>query len=183
MDYTLSYGENTQVGTGTVTIAGTGNYGSSIQRTFKIEAVGGEEITASLSEYFGSLDQHPTGTTTQVSVTHGNHDVGFTITGVTPTAQVDADGKTISFTTPGVYTITVKAGDTLHAEQEFTLTYMLMPKTSDGGFTLTFDGNDTRVVTYGQRLIPEGQTAAGLLEVKDGNGDVLAYGTFLHCLH
>ena len=177
VDYTLSYGENTQVGTGTVTIAGTGNYGDFIQRTFKIEAVGGEEITASLSEYFGSLDQHPTGTTTQVSVTHGNHDVGFTITGVTPTAQVDADGKTISFTTPGVYTITVKAGDTLHAEQEFTLTYMLMPKTSDGGFALTFDGNDTRVVTYGQRLIPDGQTAADLLEVKDGNGVTLTYST------
>ena len=173
------------MGTGTVTIAGTGNYGDFIQRTFKIEAVGGEEITASLSEYFGSLDQHPAGTTTQVSVTHGNHDVGFTITGVAPTAQVDADSKTISFTDPDVYTITVKAGDTLHAEQEFTLTYMLMPKTSDGGFILTFDGNDTRVVTYGQRLIPEGQTAAGLLEVKDGNGDVLAYGTdyTLSCMY
>ena len=185
VDYTLSYGENTQVGTGTVTIAGTGNYGGSIQRTFKIEAVGGEEITASLSEYFGSLDQHPAGTSTQVSVTHGNHDVGFAITGVTPTAQVDADGKTISFTTPGVYTITVKAGDTLHAEQEFTLTYMLMPKTSDGGFAMTFDGNDTRVVTYGQRLIPDGQTAIDLLEVKAGDGTVLTYGTdyTLSCMY
>ena len=50
---------------------------------------------------------------------------------------------------------------------------------------LTFDGNDTRVVTYGQRLIPEGQTAADLLEVKDGNGDVLAYGTdyTLSCMY
>lgn len=185
VDYTLSYGENTQVGTGTVTIAGTGNYGSSIQRTFNIEAVGGDEITASLSEYFGSLDQHPTGTSTQVRVTHGNHDVGFTITGVTPAAQVEADDKTISFTAPGVYTITVKAGDTLHAEQEFTLTYMLMPKTSDGGFAMTFAGNDTRVVTYGQRLIPEGQTAVDLLEVKDGNGTALTYGTdyTLSCMY
>ena len=76
-------------------------------------------MTASLSEYFGSLDQHPSGTQTTVSVTHGSHDVGFVITDVSPSATVEDDGATLSFTDPGVYTITVKAGDDVHAERQF----------------------------------------------------------------
>lgn len=185
VDYTLAYGENTQVGPGSVTIAGMGNYGSSVSKSFRIEAVGGSEMTASLSEYFGSLDQHPSGTQTTVSVTHGSHDVGFVITDVSPSATVEDDGATLSFTDPGVYTITVKAGDDVHAEQQFRLTYMLMPKTSEGGFVLTFDDSDTRVVTFGQRLIPQGMTAGEMLKVTAGDGSLLTLGAdyTLSCMY
>ena len=44
VDYTLSYGDNTVVGEGTVTVTGTGNYTNRIVRTFAIERSEGSEL-------------------------------------------------------------------------------------------------------------------------------------------
>ena len=51
-DYTVAYGENTAVGTGTVTVAGKGNYGGMITKTFTI-------IPATITEDMVSLGVNP----------------------------------------------------------------------------------------------------------------------------
>ena len=176
VDYTVEYGENKEVGTdsGTVTIKGMGNYGGKVEKTFTIRAVDSDEVTASLSSYYGSLDDDPTGAETTVSVKHGSHDVGFTITGVSPDGgtSIGADGKTITFTAHGVYTITVTAGDERHEKQEFTLCYMLMPRTSAGGLSVTLADGLPQVITYGDRFVTSGSIADSI-EVKDSNGTPL----------
>ena len=48
-DYTLSYKNNTSVGTATVTITGKGAYAGSVDKTFKITAISAEDCKASLS--------------------------------------------------------------------------------------------------------------------------------------
>ena len=51
-DYTVAYGENTAVGTGTVTVAGKGNYGGTVTKTFTI-------IPATITEDMVSLGVNP----------------------------------------------------------------------------------------------------------------------------
>ncbi len=175
VDYTVEYGENKDVGEkgGTVTIKGIGNYTGEERITFRIKAIDSGEVTASLSSYYGSLDEDPAGAETTVSVKHGSHDVGFEITDVSPSASIGADGKTITFTTPGVYTITVEAGDSQHETHTFTLRYMLMPKSSVGGLSVALTGGLPQVIAYGDRFVESGNSIADRIEVSDSNDTTL----------
>ena len=62
-DYTVTYGENTAVGTGTVTVAGNGSYGGTVTKSFTI-------IPATITEDMVSLGESPsyTGFGVQVPV-------------------------------------------------------------------------------------------------------------------
>jgi hypothetical protein len=49
-DYTISYGENTNAGTGTITIVGKGTYTGSVDKTFKITKVSIKDLTPIFGE-------------------------------------------------------------------------------------------------------------------------------------
>lgn len=55
-DYTLSYSNNTNPGTATVTVSGTGNFTSSVSRSFTISGKGISNLNATLSEDFYLYD-------------------------------------------------------------------------------------------------------------------------------
>ena len=81
-DYTVSYGANTNVGTGTVIITGKGNYTGTVSKSFNIVK--------------------PAATTTSISgATIGNLNASYTYTGsaIAPTVTVTLNGKTLAMGT------------------------------------------------------------------------------------
>ncbi|MBM6919302.1 S-layer homology domain-containing protein [Intestinimonas butyriciproducens] len=183
VDYEVVYRDNVNIGSNaTVTVRGLGNYGGEVEQHFSIVQVSVASLTAELDRYYGTLDV-PTTTSATVSVRHGDHAIDsqyIQINGVIgPDGTGDGcsvSGLDLTFSKPGVYVITVSVvGDPQHAGT-MTVRYMLMPKTSSGGFGMTFGGQNTVVVTYGERLIPQGETITDLIKVTNSEGDPLQYG-------
>ena len=184
-DYTLEYGANQEVGedTGTVTIKGKGNYTGKVTEYFDIIPVDGSSgITASIAPNFGTYDPDAP-VTAEVTVTHQtgseSHDVALTagnasyaitatdlVTGA-PLSNHEAmgTGDTVSFTTPGIYDITLTlTGD---HQGKFRLSYTLLPLSNDdGGLTLTVDDETQKVFTYGDEI---DQSDATITVMADGN--------------
>lgn len=184
-DYTIDYGENTEIGEdeGFVTITGKGNYTGEVIEHFDIIPVDGSSgITASIAPNFGTYDPDAP-VTAEVTVTHQtgseSHEVDLTATNaeytisatdlVTGQAITDhgatGTGDTLTFTKPAIYDITLTlTGD---HRGEFRLSYTLLPLSNDdGGLTLTVDDETQKVFTYGDEI---DQSDATITVMADGN--------------
>lgn len=152
-DYTVSYDQNTAVGTGSVTITGMGNYKESVTKNFTISPVDASDLTASLDRTFGYYDDSETNNAT-VTVTHGGHTVDSREIALTVTRQdstiesgdVVKEGLKLTFNKAGIYTIHVVVAGT--HKGAFDLTYTLLPQdVASDGFQVAADPVD-RVWTY-----------------------------------
>lgn len=154
-DYTVSYDQNTAVGTntGSVTITGMGNYKESVTKNFTISPVDASDLTASLDRTFGYYGDSETNNAT-VTVTHGGHTVDSREIALTVTRQdstiesgdVVKEGLKLTFNKAGIYTIHVEVSGT--HKGAFDLTYTLLPQdVASDGFQVATDPVD-RVWTY-----------------------------------
>lgn len=152
-DYTISYDDNTAVGTGTVTITGKGNYRGSVTKSFTISPVDASDLTASLDRTFGYYDDSETNNAT-VTVTHGRHtvdssEIELTVTrkdDTSASSDVTTDDLKLTFNKAGIYTIHVEVSGT-HTGT-FDLTYTLLPQdVASDDFQVATDPVD-RVWTY-----------------------------------
>lgn len=154
-DYTVSYDQNTAVGTntGSVTITGTGNYKGSVTKNFTISPVDASDLTASLDRTFGYYGDSNTNNAT-VTVTHGSHTVDSSEITLTVTRQdstiesgdVVQEGLKLTFNKAGIYTIHVVVSGT--HKGTFDLTYTLLPQdVASDDFQVATDPVD-RVWTY-----------------------------------
>ena len=154
-DYTVSYDQNTAVGTntGSVTITGMGNYKESVTKNFTISPVDASDLTASLNRTFGYYRNSENNNAT-VTVTHGGHTVDSREIALTVTRQdstiesgdVVKEGLKLTFNKAGIYTIHVVVAGT-HTGA-FDLTYTLLPQdVASDDFQVATDPVD-RVWTY-----------------------------------
>lgn len=152
-DYTITYSDNTAVGTGTVIITGKGNYKGSVTKNFTISPVDASDLTASLDRTFGYYGDSETNNAT-VTVTHGSHTVDSSEIELTVTRQdstiesgdVVQEGLKLTFNKAGIYTIHVEVSGT-HTGT-FDLTYTLLPQdVASDDFQVATDPVD-RVWTY-----------------------------------
>ena len=180
-DYTIDYGENTEIGedSGIVTITGTGNYTGEVTKYFAIKAVDGSDLTASLDHTFGYYGDSSTNNAT-VTVMHGNHEVttddsntvSVTVTQFNGTAannEATVSGQTITFNQVGTYTIEVTVKGNHATEDPIELSYALLPA-DDGELKLEAENESNVVKTYGEEV-------DGSITVKNANGDPLTVGT------
>lgn len=186
-DYTIDYGENTEIGedSGIVTITGTGNYTGEVTKYFAIKAVDGSDLTASLDHTFGYYGDSSTNNAT-VTVMHGNHEVttddsntvSVTVTQFNGTAannEATVSGQTITFNQVGTYTIEVTVKGNHATEDPIELSYALLPA-DDGELKLEAENESNVVKTYGEEV-------DGSITVKNANGDPLTVGTDYTRLH
>ena len=156
-DYTITYDDNKEVGQGSVTITGTGNYKGSVTKNFTISPVDASDLTASLNRTFGYYGDSETNNAT-VTVMHGSHTVDSSEITLTVTRQdstiesgdVVKEGLKLTFNKAGIYTIHVVVAGT-HTGT-FDLTYTLLPQdvasddfqvtTNPVGRVWTYDGEN-----------------------------------------
>ena len=173
-DYTITYGNNTAVGIGSVTITGTGNYKESVTKNFTISPVDASDLTASLDRTFGYYGDSETNNAT-VTVTHGSHTVDSSEIELTVTRQdstiesgdVVQEGLKLTFNKAGIYTIHVEVSGT--HKGAFDLTYTLLPQdVASDDFQVATDPED-RVWTYdgGNRAFGVTVTSGGTSLQKD----------------
>lgn len=152
-DYTITYDDNKEVGQGSVTITGRGNYKESVTKNFTISPVDASDLTASLDRTFGYYDDSETNNAT-VTVTHGSHtvdssEITLTVTREDSTTGPDdyvKDGLKLTFNKAGIYTIHVEVSGT--HKGAFDLTYTLLPQdVASDDFQVATDPVD-RVWTY-----------------------------------
>lgn len=152
-DYTITYGDNKEVGKGSVTITGTGNYKESVTKNFTISPVDASDLSASLNRTFGYYRNSENNNAT-VTVTHGSHTVDSSEITLTVTRQdstiesgdVVQEGLKLTFNKAGIYTIHVVVSGT--HKGAFDLTYTLLPQdVASDGFQVAADPVD-RVWTY-----------------------------------
>lgn len=148
-DYEVSYGTNLDVGNGTVTITGKGNYAGSVIKTFVISPADANYLTAQLDRYYGTYGDGNTNHAA-VTVSFGGKTltVGQDYTISCETAAVS--DSTVTFTEVGSHQITI-TGKGNYAGGEARLTYTLMPAASSDGLQLTVGGQGTPyITTYGE---------------------------------
>lgn len=175
-DYTIDYGENTEIGegTGSVTISGMGNYMGSVTKNFTISPVDASDLTASLNRTFGYYGDSNTNNAT-VTVTHGRHTVDSSEIELTVIRQdstiesgdVVQEGLKLTFNKAGIYTIHVEVSGT--HKGAFDLTYTLLPQdVASDDFQVATDPED-RVWTYdgGNRAFGVTVTSGGTSLQKD----------------
>lgn len=178
-DYTITYSDNTAVGTGSVTITGTGNYKESVTKNFTISPVDASDLTASLDHTFGYYGDSSTNNAT-VTVMHGNHEVttddsntvSVAVTqfnGAAANNEATVSGQTITFNQVGTYTIEVTVKGNHATEDPIELSYALLPA-DDGELKLEAENESNVVKTYGEEV-------DGSITVKNANGDPLTVGT------
>lgn len=173
-DYTIDYGDNKEVGQGSVTITGRGNYKGSVTKNFEITPVDASDLTASLDRTFGYYGDSNTNNGT-VTVTHGSHTVDSSEITLTVTRQdstiesgdVVQEGLKLTFNKAGIYTIHVEVSGT--HKGAFDLTYTLLPQdVASDDFQVATDPED-RVWTYdgGNRAFGVTVTSGGTSLQKD----------------
>lgn len=171
-DYTITYGDNTAVGTGTVTITGRGNYKESVTKNFTISPVDASDLTASLNRTFGYYGDSNTNNAT-VTVTHGGHTVtsdgsntvSVAVTqfnGAAANNEATVSGQTVTFNQVGTYTIEVTVTGNHATNAPIKLTYALLP-VEKGELVLEADNETSIVATYGEPV-------NGDITVTDANG-------------
>lgn len=173
-DYTIDYGENTEIGedSGIVTITGTGNYKGSVTKNFTISPVDASDLTASLNRTFGYYGDSETNNAT-VTVTHGSHTVtsdgsntvSVAVTqfnGATATDEATVSGQTVTFNQVGTYTIEVEVTGNHETNAPIKLTYALLP-VEKGELVLKADNETSVVATYGNAV-------NGAITVTDASG-------------
>lgn len=160
-DYTIDYGDNKEVGTGSVTITGMGNYTGSMMKNFEITPVDASDLTASLNRTFGYYGDSNTNNGT-VTVTHGRHEVNeqsgdtvsVTVTqfnGATANGEATVSGQTVTFNQVGTYTIEVEVTGNHATNAPIKLTYALLP-VEEGELVLKADNETSIVATYGDTV-------------------------------
>lgn len=178
-DYTITYSDNTAVGTGTVIITGKGNYKGSVTKNFTISPVDASDLTASLDHTFGYYGDSSTNNAT-VTVMHGNHEVtsdgsntvSVAVTqfnGATATDEATVSGQTVTFNQVGTYTIEVEVTGNHETNAPIKLTYALLP-VEEGKLVLKADNETSVVETYGD-------TVNGTITVTDVNGTPMTENT------
>lgn len=182
-DYTITYDDNKEVGQGSVTITGRGNYKGSVTKNFTISPVDASDLTASLNRTFGYYGDSYTNNAT-VTVTHGSHTVtsdgSNTVsiavkdnTGTDVTNQSDVvsinDHQTVTFNQVGTYTIEVTVTGNHETNAPIKLTYALLP-VEKGELVLEADNETSVVATYGD-------TVDGDITVTDANGKPMTEST------
>lgn len=178
-DYTITYGDNKEVGQGTVTITGMGNYKESVTKNFTISPVDASDLTASLDRTFGYYGDSNTNNAT-VTVTHGSHEVNeqsgdtvnVTVTqfnGATANGEATVSGQTVTFNQVGTYTIEVTVTGNHATNAPIQLTYALLP-VEKGELVLEADNKTSIVATYGD-------TVDGDITVTDANGKPMTEST------
>lgn len=160
-DYTITYSDNTAVGTGTVIITGKGNYKGSVTKNFTISPVDASDLTASLNRTFGYYGDSNTNNAT-VTVTHGSHEVtsdGSNTVSVAVTQfngaagnnEATVSGQTVTFNQVGTYTIEVTVTGNHATNAPIQLTYALLP-VEEGELVLKADNETSIVATYGDTV-------------------------------
>lgn len=178
-DYTITYGNNTAVGIGSVTITGTGNYKESVTKNFTISPVDASDLTASLDRTFGYYGDSNTNNAT-VTVTHGSHEVtsdgsntvSVAVTqfnGAAANNEATVSGQTVTFNQVGTYTIEVEVTGNHATNAPIQLTYALLP-VEKGELVLEADNETSVVATYGD-------TVDGDITVTDANGKPMTEST------
>lgn len=173
-DYTITYDDNKEVGQGSVTITGRGNYKGSVTKNFTISPVDASDLTASLNRTFGYYGDSYTNNAT-VTVTHGRHTVDSSEIELTVIRQdstiesgdVVQEGLKLTFNKAGIYTIHVEVSGT--HKGAFDLTYTLLPQdVASDDFQVATDPED-RVWTYdgGNRAFGVTVTSGGTSLQKD----------------
>lgn len=174
-DYTITYDDNKEVGKGSVTITGTGNYKESVTKNFEITPVDASDLTASLNRTFGYYRNSENNNAT-VTVTHRSHEVtsdaSNTVsiavkdnTGADVTNQSDVvsiNDQTVTFNQVGTYTIEVEVTGNHATNAPIQLTYALLP-VEEGELVLKADNETSIVATYGEPV-------NGDITVTDANG-------------
>ena len=173
--YTVSYSNNTNAGTATVTITMKGNYSGTITKNFTIERAKTASATASDKTYNGSAQMGVTGTNVDLSGTTSATNVGIYTATATPKANYAwSDGTTTSKTltwkitekassdivvtlSETVYTydgtakepeVTVKDGTkTLTAGTDYTVSYSNNINAGTATVTITLKGNYNGTIT------------------------------------
>ncbi|MCD7853286.1 MAG: S-layer homology domain-containing protein [Oscillospiraceae bacterium] len=144
-DYVVSYSNNTNAGTATLTITGTGAYDGTLNYTFKITKA--ERVFSISAE---KTELSTTGGTVTLSVSDNAADDSPTYTRKVSDSKVLTVSKTAVVTplTAGSATVTITAATTdnyLAASAQITFTVVELPAQS-----LTFpDGTETLSATYG----------------------------------
>lgn len=170
-DYTIDYGDNKEVGTGSVIIKGTGNYTGSVTKEFEITPVDASDLTASLNRTFGYYRNSENNNAT-VTVTHGSHTVtsdgsntvSVAVTqfnGAAANNEATVSGQTVTFNQVGTYTIEVTVTGNHATNAPIKLTYALLP-VEKGELVLEADNETSIVATYGD-------TVDGAITVTDAN--------------
>lgn len=180
-DYTIDYGENTEIGEdeGFVTITGKGNYKGSVKKNFTISPVDASDLTASLNRTFGYYGDSETNNAT-VTVTHGSHTVtsdgsntvSVAVTqfnGAAATDKATVSGQTVTFNQVGTYTIEVTVTGNHATNAPIQLTYALLP-VEEGELVLKADNETSVVATYGNAV-------NGTITVTDANGTPMTEST------
>ena len=171
-DYTITYDDNKEVGKGSVTITGTGNYKESVTKNFEITPVDASDLTASLDRTFGYYGDSNTNNAT-VTVTHGGHtvtsDASNTVSvavtqfnGAAANNEATVSGQTVTFNQVGTYTIEVTVTGNHATNAPIQLTYALLP-VEEGELVLEADNETSIVATYGEPV-------NGDITVTDANG-------------
>lgn len=163
-DYTISYGENTDaadgVQDGSVTVKaveGEGkNFVGEATVYFNIQPIDAKFMTAVLSRYYGEYGNSENNFA-DVSVTFGSeplvNGVDYTLS-CEDDCEIDADNPDrILFTNVGMHTVTVTGIGSFEGEVA-DLSFTLLPSTgTDGGLSLTIDGDSAPVIaTYGDQI-------------------------------
>ncbi|MCD8012538.1 MAG: MBG domain-containing protein, partial [Lachnospiraceae bacterium] len=166
-DYAVTYANNTNAGTATITIAGTGNYTGSLTNEFIIEP---KEITVSISGTTGNVYG---GTITAATATldgvtdadEGNVDVTLTYTG---TANDGTEYESTEVPTlAGTYTVTATISDSNYSLTGTTTAEFVIAKAtydmsgvSFADATYTYDGTEKTLTITGSESLPEGVTVS-----------------------
>lgn len=173
-DYTVEYGENTEVGTGTVTVSAVegSNYSGADTVTFQIAKREVNYLSASLDPTFGFYGTDSA--STAVAVTFGGETleagVDYTIGCADEDleAYMEIDGSTLTFSYAGdfgtVYPIVVTATEDGNYSGSVQLSYTLLTASNPGGLEMTVDGEPTfKVSVYGDEI-------DGIITVANPNG-------------
>ncbi|MCD8015490.1 MAG: YDG domain-containing protein, partial [Lachnospiraceae bacterium] len=166
-DYAVTYANNTNAGTATITIAGTGNYTGSLTNEFIIEP---KEITVSISGTTGNVYG---GTITAATATldgvtdadEGNVDVTLTYTG---TANDGTEYESTEVPTlAGTYTVTATISDSNYSLTGTTTAEFVIAKAtydmsgvSFADATYTYDGTEKTLTITGSESLPDGVTVS-----------------------
>ena len=196
-DYTLSYGNNKNAGTATITIKGNGKYVGTTTKNFTIERAKTASATASDKTYNGSAQTGVTGTNVDLSGTTSATSVGTYTATATPKANYAwSDGtttaKTLTWkitekasssltvtlaTTTYTYdgtakepAVTVKDGSTtLTSGTHYTVSYSNNTNAGTATATITMKGNYSGTITK-NFTIEKAKTASTTASDKTYNG-------------
>ena len=144
-DYTVTYSDNTDVGTATLTITGTGNYTGTITKTFTIAAqeVTDDEVITLSAETFGYTGSAIT------------PEIEIVIDGITLVEDTDYTVAYSDNTEVGTATITVTFMGNYSGTVTKTFTIVDIRELSSDHVTITFDDTD---LTYTGSSIKPGVT-------------------------